>query len=315
MLLLAAAQSSVPLTVTIAPGVQMPRMNLGTCCGSDPAVGVKPWLAAGGVGIDTANDYHDQPKIATAVAGLPRDRYFVTTKVPAGVGVMGPTADLECSLDSNRSLTVLKENLAQLKVDTVDLVLLHGPCELLGPGAKVDPAAANAAQWAGLQQALAMGLARAIGVSNYNTSHLTALLKAPTTTVKPAVNQCQMSINGTAFVMPNGQWLHGRGHDDATIAYCLANNITYEAYDVMNGCPFHDTRLGVIAAGHKMSAAHVCFRWVLQRGAIIATGTGHNLTKATTHSVDDLGSFSDSFELDDSEMAYLDSIVPPPPSV
>ena len=81
MLLLAAAQSSVPLTVTIAPGVQMPRMNLGTCCGSDPAVGVKPWLAAGGVGIDTANDYHDQPKIATAVADLPRDRYFVTTKV------------------------------------------------------------------------------------------------------------------------------------------------------------------------------------------------------------------------------------------
>ena len=192
----------------------------------------------------------------------------------------------------------------------VDLVLLHGPCELQGAAASVDPAKANAAQWQGLQTALQQGLTRSIGVSNYNVSHLRALLAAPTTTVKPAVNQCQMSINGSAFCFPNGMCLHGPGHDDATIAYCQKVNVTYEAYDVMSGCPFGDARLNTIAKGHGMSAAQVCFRWVLQRGAILATGTGHNATKAALHSKDDLGTYNPGFELTHDEMAYLDSIRP-----
>ena len=83
-----------------------------------------------------------------------------------------------------------------------------------------------------------------------------------------------------------------------------------EAYDVMSGCPFHDQRLNAIARAHGMSAAQVCFRWTLQRGAIIATGTGHNATKAVLHAHDDLGTYDPTFELADEEMAYLDGIRP-----
>jgi diketogulonate reductase-like aldo/keto reductase len=305
--------ASVPKFKEIAPGVVMPTMSLGTCCGSDPSVGVAPWLAAGGVGIDTANDYRDQPAIAAALnaTGTARNKIFLTTKVPAGTGVISSTARLDCSLDPHRSLSVLQDNLEQLQMSHVDLVLLHGPCELQGATAVVDPAKANAAQWQGLQMALAQGLTRSIGVSNYNISHLAALLAAPTTTVKPAVNQCQMSINGSAFCLPQtGMCLHGPAHDDATIAYCQEHNITYEAYDVMSGCPFHDARLNAIATGHGMSAAQVCFRWTLQRGAIIATGTGHNATKAVQHSADDFGSYAPGFELTEEEMAYLNGIHP-----
>ena len=32
----------------------VPKINLGTCCGSSPDVGLAPWLKAGGTGIDTA---------------------------------------------------------------------------------------------------------------------------------------------------------------------------------------------------------------------------------------------------------------------
>jgi hypothetical protein len=32
----------------------VPKINLGTCCGSSPNVGLAPWLKAGGTGIDTA---------------------------------------------------------------------------------------------------------------------------------------------------------------------------------------------------------------------------------------------------------------------
>ena len=42
--------------VEIAPGVMMPSVSLGTCCGSDPKVGIPSWFKAGGVGIDTAED-------------------------------------------------------------------------------------------------------------------------------------------------------------------------------------------------------------------------------------------------------------------
>ena len=51
-----AALASVP-TKEIAPGVHMPQVNLGTCCGSLPTVGLGPWLDAGGTGVDTAYDY------------------------------------------------------------------------------------------------------------------------------------------------------------------------------------------------------------------------------------------------------------------
>ena len=90
--------------VEISPGVDMPKISLGTCCGSNPAVGLPPWLEAGGVGIDTAFDYNDQKTIAavlraaatrtsttTSVSngvsnGRPRESYFLTTKIPATGG-------------------------------------------------------------------------------------------------------------------------------------------------------------------------------------------------------------------------------------
>ena len=83
-------------TRTIAPGVEMPQVNLGTCCGSKPSVGLEPWLAAGGVGIDTAWDYHDQSDIKTIIASKPRSSYFVTTKLPAGFGNAS-----DCDADSS----------------------------------------------------------------------------------------------------------------------------------------------------------------------------------------------------------------------
>jgi len=310
----AVACSSFPVapTKTIAPGVHMPSLNLGTCCGSDPTLGVPAWLQAGGVGIDTAYDYNDQPAIAATLAkvGKPRNEIFITTKVPAGVGAIMSKGepDKDCTLDPDRALSLVKEDLRQLNASYVDLVLLHGPCELQGSKAKIDPAEANAAQWRGLQMALEQGLTRAIGVSNYNKSHLEALLRHPDTKTRPAVNQCQMSINGTAMCFDE-VCLHGPGHDDETIAYALANNITYEAYDTMRGCPFHDERVGAIAASRNMSVAQVCTRWTLQRGAVIAAGTGHNASKVALDSADNLGALRPEFELADDDMHYLDNIL------
>ena len=77
-------------TTPIAPGVHMPWVSLGSCCGSDPAVGVAPWLHASAktynqpvAGIDTAFDYNDQKVIAARLAATrtPRESVFITTKI------------------------------------------------------------------------------------------------------------------------------------------------------------------------------------------------------------------------------------------
>ena len=47
----------------------------------------------------------------------------------------------------------------------------------------------------------------------------------------------------------------------------------------MRGCPFSDASVGAIAKGHGVSVAQVCLRWVLQRGAVMAVGTGANASK------------------------------------
>ena len=69
--------------VTLSPTVVMPSLNLGTCCGSSPDVGLAPWLAAGGVGIDTAYGYRDQDNISRGLATLKVSRpdVFILSKI------------------------------------------------------------------------------------------------------------------------------------------------------------------------------------------------------------------------------------------
>ena len=93
------------------------------------------------------------------------------------------------------------------------------------------------ALWKGLQMAKAQGLVRSIGVSNYFPGELAALEGE-----KPAINQCEMSV---------------QGYDNATIAYCQANGIVYQSYGAMRGCPFSDPEVAAIAKTHSVSTAQV----------------------------------------------------------
>jgi diketogulonate reductase-like aldo/keto reductase len=247
--------------------------------GSDPTVGLSPWFLAGGTGIDTAWDYDDQAAIGSLLAKSSKQRkdYFITSKVPAGDHSPGvPGIIGACSEDPNVSLKYVNDTLNQLGVSYVDLVLLHAPCSSFDPPVS-DPTKSDNALWQGLVQAKALGLTRAIGVSNYNSKQLMSL-EGPT----PAVNQGPLSITGF--------W--GKpGHDDATIAYCAANNIVFESYGSLRGCPFADKQLAAIASAHKKSASQVCMRWVLQHGAVIAAGTGSNATTAPAYSAENLDIF------------------------
>jgi len=265
-------------TVTIAPGVNMPKINLGTCCGSQPSVGLKPWLDAGGVGIDTAYDYKDQVDIQKVLAGYPvkREDLFILSKIPAGLGIGG------CTGGATTALNRINDDLQQLNTTYIDLVLLHAPC-LFG-GKKADQAL-----WSGMEQALKQGLVKAIGVSNYKQSDIEGLME--TATVTPALNQCSMSVNT---------------HDDATINYCKSKGITYEAYDVIKGCPMDNAAVTSAATAHNVSAAQVCLRYILDSGCVAAAGTGADASTVGPYAKENVAVYD--FKLTAEEMKALDAV-------
>jgi len=265
-------------TVEIAKGVVMPTLNLGTCCGSDPSVGLTPWFQAGGRGIDTAWDYKDQPVIGNILkqsTSPPRSEVFILTKIPAGFGNSS-----DCNADPSIAMRYVQDDISQLGVKQVDLVLLHAPCP--------NNPAGNNALWKGLEQALAAGLTRAIGVSNYNAAQLAAL---KVTTTKPALNQCRMGVDF---------------HDDATIDYCQKNGIYYESYDALKGCPSTDSRVKAIAAAHSKTPFQICLRWVLERGCVVAAGTGNDPKTVGQYAKENLDIYD--WKLTADEIATLNKI-------
>jgi diketogulonate reductase-like aldo/keto reductase len=274
--------------ILLRNGVEMPRVNLGTCCGSTPDAGLQSWISAGGIGIDTAWDYQDQTDIARILKEekIPRDKVFILSKVPAGFG-----NSTDCNPDPQIVVNYVQENLRELQTDYLDVVLIHAPCDIRGahPYAK-NTTASDQALWKGAEQVLKMNLTRSIGVSNYKVKHLESLKEVSDEV--PVVNQCHLSIS--------------QERDQDAIDYCAKNNILYEAYGVLKGCPWNDARTASIASGHSKSVAQVCLRWTLQFTGAAAAGTGSNATSAATYAHDNLDVFD--FELSSDEMTYLNSL-------
>ena len=206
--------------------------------------------------------------------------YFNQAKVAAAVKASGvPRSALFYTTKVPgvlSSLTILKNDLKQLGLEKVDLVLLHAPLDV-------------EAQWKGLEMALAQNLTRSIGISNFNSEQIEDLLKYAT--VVPAVNQCSMGV---------------ASHDDATIATCAKHNITYEAYGTMKGCNFSSPVITTIGAKHNKSAAQVCLRYIIDRDAVIAVGTGSTIDDAKMYTPEDLNIFD--FQLSSEEMATLNAL-------
>lgn len=226
-------------TVQIAPGVMMPFVSLGhPDDNSTVAEDLAIWFRLGGVGIDTAWMYKNQPQIAAYLktAAIPRQRYFMTTKIL-------------CQNTTEEALAYVYEDLKELELKYVDLLLMHDPCAHDVRGTQ--------ATWRALQIARARGLTRAIGVSNFNIGDINAVLAMGG--VPPAVNQCRMSVGF---------------HDDATIAHCAAHGITYEAYSPLRHTNLTDSRLLAIAKRVGKSTAQVALRWITQQGCPLATSPG-----------------------------------------
>ncbi len=219
-------------SVEIAPGIRMPLVGLGTwqARGDEVQTAVRQALELGYRSIDTAQMYGNEQEVGRAMAesALARDEIFVTTK-------MWPDR-------AGRERETLEESLALLGLDRVDLWLIHWP-----PGGRARPDV-----WERFLEAQADGLARAVGVSNYDLAQLDELERA--TGRLPAVNQIEWSPSL---------------YDDATLDEHRRRGVRVEGYSPLRTTNLAAAPLVRIAEAHGVSPARVVIRWHVEHGIVV----------------------------------------------
>lgn len=225
-------------------------------------------LAAVDVGyraFDTAQWYGNEAALGAALqeTGLPRAELCITTKVAPD------------NYDAARFLPSVERSLKDLRVDRVDVLLLHWP----PAGGDVRPSLRL------LQQAHDRGLAREVGISNYTVRMMheaRATLDAPV-----ACNQVEF---------------HPLLDQELLLAAAEATGIPLSAYcAVARGKVCERPELARIGAVHGKTAVQVALRWILQKGvAVTAMSTRPANIRANFAILD--------FELAPAEMRAIDAM-------
>ncbi|MCE7011234.1 aldo/keto reductase [Kibdelosporangium philippinense] len=126
-------------------------------------------LDAGYRSIDTATAYGNEEAVGKAIAGLPREQLFITTKL------------WNDDHGYDETLRAFDKSLALLGLDYLDLYLIHWPAPK--QNRFVD-------SWKALIRLADEGRVSAIGVSNFQAPHLEELINE--TGRVPAVNQVEL---------------------------------------------------------------------------------------------------------------------------
>ena len=256
-------------TLPLNDGRRIPQFGLGTwqTPNADAARIVADAIAAGYRHIDTAAIYHNEEGVGQGIAasGIAREHIFITTKL----------WNADQGYDS--ALRALELSLARLKLDAVDLYLIHWPCPESGKAVE---------SWKALIEARHAGKAKSIGVSNFRAEDLERILDA--TGVTPAVNQIELH-----------PWLQQR----ALRAVHAKHGIATESWSPLaqGGALLADPTLARIAAKHHKTAAQAVLRWHVQSGLVVFPKSVH-----PERIRENLGALD--FTLDDADMAAIDQL-------
>jgi 2,5-diketo-D-gluconate reductase A len=254
-------------SVTLARGAQMPLLGFGTwqIKGKDAVRATSAALEAGYRHLDTATVYGNEAEVGRALAesGVRRDEVFLTTKCPPN--------------RAGRALDTLRESLDKLQTDRVDLWLIHWP----GGGST------NRDLWTAFAQAQESGLAREIGVSNFDVALVDDVTGSAG--VAPAVNQIEWSP--LLF-------------DPRTLEAHRSRNVVLEGYSALRGGTLDHPAIVAIADRAGRTPAQVIIRWHLQHGIVVIP---KSVDPERIRSNADVGAF----ELSEDDMATLDTLAGP----
>lgn len=158
--------------VTLNNGVKMPKLGYGVyqTPPEDTERCVLEAIQVGYRSIDTAQAYANEEGVGNALAkcGLPREEFFITTKVWIS------------NAGYEKAKASIMESLKKLKTDYIDLLLIHQPFgDYYGT-------------YRAMEEAYKAGKVRAIGVSNFYPDRLLDIYHFAE--VKPAVNQVETHV-------------------------------------------------------------------------------------------------------------------------
>ena len=261
--------------LTLANGVEMPQLGLGTWPMNDAeaAVTVAAALAMGYRLIDTAENYENERGVGEGIrqSGVARADLFVTTKFNRKWhSVDGARAACEASLE-------------RLGLDYIDLLLVHWPNPDQGRYVEA---------YQGLVRLLEAGLVKSIGTSNFKPAHLQKLFDLG---LVPHLNQIQLDP------------YHLR---DDLVAIHREKGIVTGAWRPL-GCGnamLADPVISAVAERHGRTTAQVILRWLTQQG-FVATPKSSNPTRMAQNL--DIFDFSLSAE----DMAQLGGLDRPDPEM
>lgn len=256
--------------ITLNNGVTMPQLGLGVWQIEDNdelQVAIKQALDSGYRAFDTAAVYGNEAGVGEALAasGLPREELFVTTKL----------WNSDQGYDS--ALAAFDASLEKLQIEQLDLYLIHWPMPKVGKFKDT---------WRAFERLYEEGRVRAIGVSNFNESHLSDLMESAN--IVPAVNQVE--LHPQLIQLPLRE-------------FCGEHDIRVESWSPLmhGGAVLEDEVVTGIARVHYKTPAQVVLRWHIQHGLIVIPKS-----KTPERVAENIEIFD--FELSDDDMRAIDGL-------
>ncbi|KAJ7916762.1 Aldo/keto reductase [Mycena leptocephala] len=228
-------------TFELNDGHKIPSLAFGTWKignGDGPVSQVDQAISVGFSHVDTAQLYRNETEAGIAIrdSGLPRENIFITTKYSG-------FADIQTSI---------RDSLKYLGVSYVDLYLIHSPRLALPDIPTI---------WKEMEEIKSKGMAKSIGVSNFNAEQLAILLASAK--VKPVANQILLHPYVYAQQLP-------------ILEYAANHQIVIEAYSALipitslPGGPL-DAPLAQIADKHGVTTDQILLAWTKAKGAVVVT--------------------------------------------
>lgn len=265
------ASSSTDPALTMSDGGKIPTLAFGLYKVPTGEEGVKVILdaiSAGNRHFDSATIYGNEAEFGLAFkkSKVPREEFFICSKVWNDSQREGPAAVRR----------VVEKSLRDLCCDYVDIMYVHWPV----PGHFIDT-------YKVLQEMKAEGVIRSLGISNFNIEEYEELINAPGITVKPVVNQ--MEISPFMYRPSIIQYFQERG------VVMVASKALHRASGLEDGV------VPSIAAKHNVTPAQVMLRWGIQKGVVVIAKTSNPQRMIENRAVLN-------FSLTDEDIAELDKL-------
>ena len=232
--------------LTLNNGVRMPQFGLGLYMIPEGDVAynaVKTALESGYRHFDCAHAYQNERSLGRAIkdSGISRDSLWITSKLwPNEYG-------------EGKTLKAIDRMLGRLGLDYIDLVYFHQPMGDFVGG------------WKEMEQALASGKVRAIGISNFDVNDSIWNSLVETARIKPQIVQIECH--------PYAQRKHWQ-------EMAAKHNIQIECWFPLGGREskgelLRDPVINEIAKAHGKTAAQVIIRWHIQEGFSVIPGASN----------------------------------------